>query len=79
MTRLTLATLALVALGLAPMATKNTPFVPNKVHLTAIDNGDDQEGAAERKEAPTRPHPLGPGKHYVVKARNSHSIAAIVD
>lgn len=55
------------------------PLRPSPQGYAAIDGGDDGLSGAERKEAPARPHPLRPVPQGVVKARVSHSLAAIVD
>lgn len=55
-----------------PIITTTLPFVHPRI--SAIDNSDGTRTDAERKEMPNRPKPP-----RFVKARISHSIAAIVD
>lgn len=50
----------LLALGvsLIPLATKSTPYIPNKGDVAAIDNGsDDSNPDCEHKETRRPPHP----------------------
>lgn len=74
--KLALATIAALIMTVAlPVSIKNTPYIPNRGDVAAIDNsGSDGQESAERKEFPNRPHPP-----RIVKLRFSNSIAAMSD